>query len=677
MSLFRLVLLAVCLASVLADSAAGPIPPTIEQLAAFPKMSGFSVSPDGRHLVGLEARVEERVILVWRTDALSAPPTVIGTSKMKIQSVTFIKNDLLAVSLWQPFEMKLTGEVNKTFINKLYFTDLQGKEWREPLPLPTPKSDFEQRVQAISNPSVLDRLPEDSEHVLLINNAGLDAGDIYKVNVRTLRSERIQRAGEFDGGYLADRQGQLRARFKADVDATGAYVAAELRNLHTGNWDEHFRSYVKNRDQVQIVGFADDPNIAFLLSNLGKDKAVIYEYDIAARKQKELLFEHKFFEASDVIINPYSSNGMGDLIGVSYQGPRGRDVQWVHPQLQAIDQSLRVALRLKPNKTRFVDPATGESATTEYDTEAAYNLVSASSDFKTLVVVVDGAARPAEYYLLREGKLATLARAYPDIDRAALGQTSLVYYKARDGLDIPAFLTKPDAALCGPGPWASVVHPHGGPWARDGMDFDGSMWVPLMASRCYAVLQPQFRGSYGWGRKLWMAGDAEWGQKMQDDKDDGAKWLLDQKIAQSGRIAMFGFSYGGYSAFAAAIRPNGLYKCAIAGAGVSDIKKIWSSFYTNTFFRERQAPTVKGLNPVDHADQIKIPIMVYHGDRDRVVPLEQSEWYVERARKSGQPVEYHEIADYAHGPAWTRKIMGDQLRLIETYLQKGCGGSGL
>ena len=203
------------------------------------------------------------------------------------------------------------------------------------------------------------------------------------------------------------------------------------------------------------------------------------------------------------------------------------------------------------------------------------------------------------------------------------------------------------------------------------------MWVPLMASRCIAVLRPQFRGSKGWGRKLWMTGDAEWGQKMQDDKDDGAKWLVSQNIAKPDRIAMFGYSYGGYSAFAASVRPAGIYKCAIAGAGVSDIKRIWSRFYTNPFFRQAQAPTVDGLNPLDKAGEIQIPIMVYHGERDQTVPIEQSDWFVAKAKQSGKPVVYHKLADYAHGPAWTRKIMADQLGYIEDYLLNDCGGSGL
>lgn len=655
---------------------AKPAVPTIAQLAAFPRMSSFTLSPDGKRMAALEARGEERVILVWRTEALGTAPTVIGTTKMKFRSVSFIKNDMLAVSLWQPYDARL-GELTKTFVTKLYLTDLEGKEWHEPLQLPAPKSEIEERLQSISIPAVLDRLPADPDHILVVNNVGMDAGDVYKVNVRTRKSERIQRAGEHDAGYITDRAGNLRARLKADVDGTGAYVVAEIRNLQTGNWEEHFRSYLKNRDTVEIVGFAKDPNTAFVRSNVGRDKAVIYEYDIAARKPREVLFEHKYFEAGTISINRGDDNELSEILSITYQGPRERDVLFVDPTIKATEQALRNALKIKARPVRLVDPATGTSEAVPYDADFNLTVVASAQNYKTAVIMVDGPARPPEYYLLREGRLSLLSKAFPDIDGRALGTTDLVYYKARDGLNIPAFLTKPNEELCGPGPWAAVVHPHGGPWARDAMTFDGSMWVPLMVSRCHAVLQPQFRGSEGWGRKLWMAGDAEWGQKMQDDKDDGAKWLVEQKIAQSGRIAMFGFSYGGYSAMTAAVRPNGLYKCAIAGAGVSDIDRIWARFYTNPFYRDAQGTTVKGLNPREKADQIKIPIMVYTGERDQTVPVEQSEWFVDAARKSGQKVDYTVIADYDHGPAWTRQIMGNQLQLIENYLTKGCGGSGL
>lgn len=658
---------------------AKPAVPTIEQLAAFPALSSLSLSPDGKHIAGLRANGEERVIVVWDTNALDKAPTQIGAGRMKFQSVQFIKDGLLAVTLWQPYDLR-TDRLNKTFISKFLITDIEGKEWKEPISPPRATSRNEELEQALSNASVLDTLPNDPDHILVVNGSGSNSGDVYKVNLRSFTSQRIQKTEERVAGYLTDLNSELRARLRQDVDGTGAYISTEFRNPATNAWEEHFRSYVKDRDISQVVGFADDPNIAFVQSNVGRDKTLIYEYDIAARKQKEVLFEHKFFNAGSVYINRYKGvDGVpfGALLGVGYSGPRANEIEWTHPALKGLQQGVRQALGIQASELTLVDPATGQHATTQADAGKSVRVTDYSKDMKTFLLTVSGPATAPEYYLFNNGKLGLLAKSYPQIDPAALGTTKLVYYKARDGLDIPAFLTTPNTELCGAGPWKAVVHPHGGPWGRDGMDFDGSMWVPLMASRCMAVLRPQFRGSADWSRKLWMAGDAEWGQKMQDDKDDGAKWMIDQKIAQPGHIAMFGFSYGGYSAFAASVRPNGLYKCAIAGAGVSDIKKIWSRFYTNPFFRQAQAKTVDGLNPLDKAGEMKIPLMVYHGDRDRTVPIEQSEWFVAKAKNSGQPVEYHAIADYAHGPAWTRAIMGDQLKLIDDYLTKGCGGGGL
>jgi len=672
-------LLALLAVAVPPHALAAPTAPTIEQMAAFPAISSLSVSPDGRHIAGLRANGEDRSIVVWDTADLSAAPKVIGADRMKFQSVSFIKNGLLAVTLWQPLDLRV-DRVTKTFVSKFYITDIDGKQWREPITPPRATSRSEELEQTLSNASVLDTLPNDPDHILVVNGSGSNSGDVYKVNLRSFSAQRIQKTEERVAGYITDLNSELRARLRQDLDGKGAYVATEFRNPSTNAWEEHFRSYVKDRDINQVVGFADDANIAFIQSNVGRDKSVIFEYDIAARQQKEVLYEHKFFNADQVVLNRYRNvEGVpyGAVLGIGYAGPRGNEIEWTDPTFKGLEQGVRQALGIQASPLKLVDPANGQSATIEYDNGRAMRVVDYSADLKTFILVTSGPANPPEYHLLHNGQLTLLAKTYPQLDPAALGDTRLVYYKARDGLDIPAFLTTPNTELCGAGPWKAVVHPHGGPWARDGMDFDGSMWVPMMASRCMAVLRPQFRGSADWSRRLWMAGDAEWGQKMQDDKDDGARWMIEQKIAQPGHIAMFGYSYGGYSAFAASVRPNGLYKCAIAGAGVSDIKRIWSRFYTNPFFRQAQAPTVAGLNPLDKAGEIQIPLMVYHGDRDRTVPIEQSEWFVAKARSSGQPVEYHAIADYAHGPAWTRAIMGDQLRIIDDYLTKGCGGGGL
>src|SRR5688500_6795039 len=204
--------LAIVLALFGSIALAKPAVPSVPQLAAYPKMSGFTISPDGKHIAGLEARGEDRVILVWKTDAIDKPPVVIGSKVMKIQAVQFIKNDRLAVTMWQPYESRL-DTVLKQFVTKFFITDLEGRNWNEPMPLPRASSRTEEKLQALSNPTVLDLLPNDADHILIVNDVGGSAGDVFKVNVRTNRAERVVRSDEkTSAGYVTDTEGNIRGR---------------------------------------------------------------------------------------------------------------------------------------------------------------------------------------------------------------------------------------------------------------------------------------------------------------------------------------------------------------------------------------------------------------------------------------------------------------------------------
>nr|WP_240903430.1 alpha/beta fold hydrolase [Caulobacter sp. 602-2] len=295
---------------------------------------------------------------------------------------------------------------------------------------------------------------------------------------------------------------------------------------------------------------------------------------------------------------------------------------------------------------------------------------------KVVIAVKSGPKQPPEFYLIKDGKSSLFGKSRASIDIASLGDTRLVQYAARDGLRIPGILTTPPASF-GTGPFPTIILPHGGPWARDHMEWDVSGWTQYFASRGYAVLQPQFRGSMGWGRKLWTAGDSEWGQKMQDDKDDGAKWLIDEKIADPKRIAMFGYSYGGYAALAATIRPNGLYQCAVSGAGgsLADMKKATAE---SRLLREFQRPFVGGLDAIQAAGEAKIPIFLYHGDRDTIVDIKDSLRFINGLKAAGKPYKWLEIKDMGHGYAtMTPDMMETQLVEIEKFFQNECKPGGL
>jgi len=652
--------------------------PTVQELAQYARMTGFRLSPDGKHMLAVESQGDTRTVLVWQTDNLASKPRVIGSNNMRILSASFLKNDMLSVNMWQPYDSRIDVEVTKTFITKLLVTDLDGKTWKEPLAAGgIARDETTRRLQALAVPTIKSRMLRDPDHVIVEGDEFNSDRDLFRYNVRTGESSRVMRLGEKDFSVQVDARGRPYAKTRGDIDSKGAHVVTELRNPKTGDWEEHFRSYVKDRDVSEVVSRGMVPGTVILRSNVGREFAALYEYNIESRKIVSTLFEHKFFEANEPVwgLNLDDPELAASLVGFSYLGPHGDEVHYTDARYEAVVKGMAQALGLKEGKQLLMDVTSGKQV--EVPALPGVNITVTEARFigePTFLLHVSGLNYPTEHYLLRGQRLTLLAKEFPQIDRRALGTSKFVYYKARDGLAIPAFLTVPNPAQCGPGPYSAVVHPHGGPWARDDMGYDASGWVPLLVSRCRVVLQPQYRGSLNWGRTLWKAGDAEWGQKMQDDKDDGAKWLVSEKLADPKRIAMFGFSYGGYAAFAASVRPEGNYKCAIAGAGVSDIQRIWARFYTNPFYRDGQEPTVQGLSPLTLADKTQIPIMVYTGERDQIVPEIQSKLFVDKARSANRPIEYHVLADYDHGRAWTRDIMARQLGLIEDYLAKGCAG---
>ena len=301
-----------------------------------------------------------------------------------------------------------------------------------------------------------------------------------------------------------------------------------------------------------------------------------------------------------------------------------------------------------------------------------------------LIVVVDGPRQPtAYYYLNRTTHEATqLASTYPDLSEADLGEMKPWPYKARDGLDIPAYLTLP------PGKAAKnlpvVVMPHGGPGARDMLGFD---WMAqFFANRGYAVLQPNFRGSTGYGQKFEEAGYGQWGLKSQDDITDGVKKLIADGIADPKRICIVGASYGGYAALAGAAFTPDLYACAVSFAGVSDIAKMlrsdasdfgsdsWAVSEMNRSIGNRYDDSGKlaATSPARHADSIKCPVLLLHGAGDTTVRIEQSEEMRDALQDAHKSVAYVRFEGDSH-----YMLLADTrirvLKETEAFLAKNIG----
>ena len=279
-------------------------------------------------------------------------------------------------------------------------------------------------------------------------------------------------------------------------------------------------------------------------------------------------------------------------------------------------------------------------------------LKSWSEDKRKLVVVTDSPTLGPAYALVDlDAKNARyLSDVYIGLTSEGVSERRPIKYKAADGTEISAYLTTPRGK--DPKNLPLVVLPHGGPKARDTLDFD--WWSQALASRGYAVLQPNFRGSSGYGWRFTAAGFGQWGKAMQTDLSDGVRYLAKDGVVDPKRVCIVGASYGGYAALAGATLDKGVYRCAASVAGPSDLKRMvidssrgyassdnstqrfWLRFMGADGVKD---PDLAAISPARLADQVKIPILLIHGKDDTVVPYVQSTLMADALTKAGKPVE--------------------------------------
>jgi len=291
----------------------------------------------------------------------------------------------------------------------------------------------------------------------------------------------------------------------------------------------------------------------------------------------------------------------------------------------------------------------------------ASRLVTWSDDFAKLVFAIEGGWTSGAYVLFEKGvaEPSVIGRFRPDIGEEHVAPVEIVYYVAQDGLQIPALVTaRKDIRDAGNAP--VIVMPHGGPQAHDTYGFD--WFAQFFASRGYVVLQPQFRGSDGFGHKHLVAGDGEWGGKMQSDLDDGVAWLIEKGIADPERVCMVGASYGGYAALAAGAFSPGMYKCIAAVAPVTDLRRKfrraraergrndWAIDYWERLYgaEASEKDILKAISPSEHADAFQAPVLLIHGERDTVVHIDQSKIMHKALRKAGKDVEFIKLKGEDH-----------------------------
>ncbi len=312
------------------------------------------------------------------------------------------------------------------------------------------------------------------------------------------------------------------------------------------------------------------------------------------------------------------------------------------------------------------------------------NFQSATKDESKFIVVTSSDVDPGTVWLFdRKSKnLKTLYQVREKLDRKALSPMTPVKYKSSDGLEIPAYLTIPKGSNGKNLPVVMFIH--GGPWGRDSWGYHS--YAQFLSNRGYAVLQPNFRASTGYGKKFLNAGNNQWGEKMQDDITWGVKYLIEQGIADPKRVAIMGGSYGGYAALAGVTFTPDVYAASVAIVPPSNLQTLLDSIppyweaIRETFYKRMGDPRteagkaqMKRQSPHAHADKIKTPLMVVQGANDPRVKQRESDQIVVALRDRNYPVEYILAPDEGHGFARPVNNMA-MLAATEKFLAKHIGG---
>ena len=649
-----------------------PIP--IESFAKVPDIQSVSMSADGKNLVAIVSMPgsnnRETGLATWDLDKLDAGSKITPSGdRMKFTGASAMKANRVLVFGRQDWTGQLGGcgegsrsGATKTFVSKAYLTDMGHKKFEEAFADNTRKlgvsEDLQRCLEIAGTASLVSQLPLDPDNVIISQTSGVTlSANYYLYNLRTGETKLLFKAGgRTSPGLFNPRNGEVLVRTQLEPIGSGEYEQQlHILNAKTGEFEVQapLATRLSARNTTDIVGIDEATGKYYVLSDRNSDHAQAWMYDPATKKfDNEPLLSHPKYSIGGLILGTQPSN-FNKVLGYVVNGQQ-REVTYIDPQMQGIHATLQKAF---PGQT--------------------VNITGYNDGLSRVLFSTSNAQSASAYHLLQDRKsLVTLGSERPWIDSKQVGEQRWVTYPARDGLEIPAILDLPASWKTGDGPLPTIIHPHGGPWARDATGWDRSGWVPFLTSRGYAVLRPQYRGSAGLGRKLWLAGDAQWGQKMQDDKDDGAAWLVKQGIADAKRLAIFGYSYGGFAAAAATVRPNSPYQCAISGAPVTDLAKIGMSWSDNRLQRILQGNTVKGMDPMQNTAKASIPILLYVGDRDVRTPAFHARGFF-NAIKGTVPAKFELIPDMPHSLPWYYSHQTQTLKLIEDFLREDCGPGGL
>lgn len=589
-----------------------------------PERTDPEISPDGTMLAYLAP--DQGVLNVWvRTLGKTDDRVITNDRKRGIRNFS-----------WQ-YDSKsiLYGQDQGGDENwRIYQTNVASKQTKDLTPFEKSRAD-------------IIALDPNHPETLLIQSNKRDSKvfDVYRVNLKTgdLALD-TQNPGDVQG-WQADNDLQVRA---AQITSDDGGTLIRVRDDMKSPWRELMK-WGPEETLGNIVGFSPDNKSLFIMTSLDANAARLLSVDVASGK-RTVVAEDPQFDVSFAVTHPKTNK----LQAVVFLRER-RDFQILDSDIQADFDAL--------HKVRDAD------------------ISNVSRDVKDdkWIVTFEGDDSPVYYYLYdRATKQATMLFSNrPALEKYKLAKVKPVEYTARDGMKIYGYLTTPTGVEAKNLPM--VVFPHGGPWGRDLWGYDP--YAQWLANRGYAVLQPNFRASTGYGKQYLNAGDRQWAGAMHTDLLDGKDWVVQQGIADPKKICIMGGSYGGYATLAGVAFSPDAFACGVDIVGPSNLNTLLKTIppYWSTFlavFHKRMGEDeafLKSQSPLFKADEIRVPLLIGQGKNDPRVNKAESDQIVAAMRKNNKPVEYYVFPDEGHGFVRPENRMAFNA-VSEEFLAKYLGG---
>jgi dipeptidyl aminopeptidase/acylaminoacyl peptidase len=477
--------------------------------------------------------------------------------------------------------------------------------------------------------------------------------DLIEVDTMTAAERRLAEGTPFTTEWLVDSAGEPFARSEWDPERKRFAIVHRRGQA----WREIYS--LESADRPTLAMAAEDGSAVLMFGRLGRPTLALWRVPVDG-SAPQVMFENPQYDVTSLQLDAHTFQLQAAWLG----GPSPA-LHWFDETAQKRSEALRKTFG-------------GSYA----------QVIGRSADNNRVLVDVASHSKPSTFYLIdyKRGAADIVGEEYPSLANVTLSEVQTIAYRARDGYEIPAYLTLPPGREAKQ--LALVALPHGGPESHDSPDFD---WLAqFLASRGYAILQPQFRGSTGLGSAHAKAGERQWGRIMQDDVTDGVKAMIERGVADPRRICIVGASYGGYSALAGAAFTPELYACAASINGVSDLPMILG-YQKLTYGAESNAlndwiahigdandPEVIAKSPARAVNDVRAPILLLHGSNDSVVPVVQAHVMLKALQAKGKPVKFVELPAEDHWLSSSEsrlRVLTELETFLWTYLgQQGGGG---